>query len=64
MSGPHVVYAQHSEVSTEAEFSTLAAVYRFIVDRHVNQDAAGMTCTKGAILRTTEGVSDVEQRPD
>jgi hypothetical protein len=48
--------------------SALAAVYRFILDSHAKKMAAEPTpepdsCSDAAIVRHTEGVSHVEQRP-
>jgi excisionase family DNA binding protein len=48
-----------------AELNVLANVYRFILDCHAKKMAAEPdSCNDAAIVRNTEGVSHVEQRPD
>ena len=62
-----LVYTPHADATPEAELDTLAAVYRFILfDCHAKQKKAAEpdSCNDAAILRNTEGVSHVEQRPD
>jgi hypothetical protein len=45
--------------------NVLANVYRFILDCHAKKIAAEPdSCNDAAIVRNTEGVSHVDQRPD
>jgi hypothetical protein len=61
----HIIYIQHADMTAEKELNALAAVYRFILDCHAKKMAAEPdNCIKVAIVRNTEGVSHVDQRPD
>ena len=65
MGRPSITYAPRSEATPEAELNVLANVYRFILDCHAKKMAAEPdSCNDAAIVRNTEGVSHVEQRPD
>ena len=66
---PSIVYAPRPDATPKAELDALANVYRFILDRHAKQKAAEPapkpdSCNDTAVVRHTEGVSHVEQRPD
>jgi len=62
---PSITYAPRSEATPEAELNVLANVYRFILDCHAkNMAAEPDSCNDVAIVRNTEGVSHVDQRPD
>ena len=65
MGRPSITYAPRSEATPEAELNVLANVYRFILDCHAKKIAAEPdSCNDIAIVRNTEGVSHVDQRPD
>ena len=62
---PHLIYTQRADTTAETELNALAAVYRFILDCHAKKVAAELdSCNDAAIVRNTEGVSHVDQRPD
>jgi hypothetical protein len=62
---PCITYAPRSEATPEAELNVLANVYRFILDCHAKKMATEPdSCNDVAIVRNTEGVSHVDQRPD
>jgi hypothetical protein len=62
---PHIIYTQRADTTAETELNALAAVYRFILDCHAKKVAAEHdSCNDAAVVRHTEGVSHVEQRPD
>jgi hypothetical protein len=68
VNSPRFTYTSRPDATPEAELSALAAVYRFILDSHAKKMAAEPTpepdsCSDAAIVRHTEGVSHVEQRP-
>ena len=63
MSEPRISYTSRSDTTPESELSTLANVYRFVLDS-AKKNAAGMTGSNGTNLRRTKEVSHVEQRPD
>jgi len=44
---PIISYGPRPDATPEAEVSALANIYTFIVDRHVKQDAPGVSSTKG-----------------
>ena len=65
MNSPRITYTSRPDVTPEAELNVLANVYRFILDCHAKKIAAEPdSCNDAAIVRNTEGVSHVEQRPD
>jgi hypothetical protein len=65
MSSPRIIYTPRPDVTPDAEVNVLANVYRFILDCHAKKMAAEPdNCIKVAIVRNTEGVSHVDQRPD
>jgi hypothetical protein len=48
MNSPHISYAQHPEVSAEAELSALCAVYSIVIkSSQAKENAAGVTSTNG-----------------
>jgi hypothetical protein len=47
VSDPPITYTPHNDTAPGAEVSTLAAVYRFIIDSRVNTNAAGVSSTNG-----------------
>jgi hypothetical protein len=60
-----IAYVQRPDATPEAELNVLANVYRFILDCHAKKIAAELdSCNDAAIVRNTEGVSHVDQRPD
>jgi hypothetical protein len=60
-----MTYTPRPDATLEAELNVLANVYRFILDCHAKKVAAEPdSCNDAAIVRTTEEVSHVEQRPD
>ena len=62
---PHIIYTQRAGTTAETELNALAAVYRFILNCHAKKMAAEPdNCNTVAIVRNTEGVSHVEQRPN
>jgi len=62
---PHIIYTQRADTTAETELNALAAVYRFILDCHVKKMATEPDSRNdAAIVRNTEGVGHVEQRPD
>jgi hypothetical protein len=64
VNSPRFTYTSRPDATPEAELSALAAVYRFILDSHAKKMAAEPdSCSDAAIVRHTEGVSHVEQRP-
>ena len=46
MSSPRIIYTPRPDATPEAELSTLANVYRFLLDS-ANKNAAGVTGTDG-----------------
>jgi hypothetical protein len=46
MSNPAIAYAPRHDATPETEISTLANVYKFVLDC-ANKNAAGMTSTNG-----------------
>jgi hypothetical protein len=65
MNSPRVIYAPRPDATPEAEVDMLANVYRFILDCHAKKEAAEPdSSNNAAIVRNTEEVSHVEQRPD
>ena len=40
MNDPRLIYTPRSDVTPEDELNALAAVYKFLLDRHVGKDAA------------------------
>jgi hypothetical protein len=46
MSSPRVIYTPRPDATPEAELSTLANVYRFVLDS-ANKNAAGVVSTNG-----------------
>jgi hypothetical protein len=66
---PSVTYMPRPDATPEAEVNMLANIYRFILDCHAKKEAAEPApkpdiCNDAAVVRHTEGVSHVEQRPD
>jgi len=62
---PSITYAPRSEATPEAELNVLANVYRFILDCHAkNMAPEPDSCNEAALVKDTEEVSNVEQRPD
>ena len=66
---PFIVYAPRPDATPKAELDALANIYRFILGCHAKQKAAEPapkpdSCNDTAVVRHTEGVSHVEQRPD
>ena len=45
--GSRIVYKARADATPEAEWSTLATVYRFVLDCHAKKNAAGVTSTNG-----------------
>jgi hypothetical protein len=65
MNSPRITYTSRPDATPEAELNVLANIYRFILDCHAKKIAAEPhSCNDAAIVRNTEGVSDVDQRPD
>jgi hypothetical protein len=65
MNSPRITYTSRPDATPEAELNVLANVYRFILDCHAKKIAAEPdSCDDAAMVRNTEGVSHVEQRPD
>jgi hypothetical protein len=65
MDSPRITYTSRPDGTPEAELTVLANIYRFILDCHDKKMAAEPdSCNDLAIVRNTEGVSHVEQRPD
>jgi hypothetical protein len=66
VSNPRIVYTPYHNATPETELSALAAAYRFIVDCHAQKIPTPEPDGRNddAIVRDTEEVSHVEQRPD
>ena len=65
MSSPRISYTPRLDATPEVELAALTACYRFILDSHAKKIAAEPdSCNDAAIVRNTEEVSHVEQRPD
>jgi hypothetical protein len=69
MDSPRITYTPRPDATPEAEVNVLANVYRFTLDCHAKKKAAepapkADSCNDVAIARNTEGVTDVDQRPD
>jgi hypothetical protein len=65
MNSPRIIYTSRPDATPEAELNVLANVYRFILNCHAKKIAAELdSCNDAAIVRNTEGVSHIEQRPD
>jgi hypothetical protein len=65
---PPTFYTPRPDTTPEAEVNALANVYRFILDSRAKKMAAEPapkpdSCNDAAVVRHTEGVSHVEQRP-
>jgi hypothetical protein len=61
MSGPIITYVQHSNTAPQSELSALAAVYRIVLTAKKPGCLLDKTGPDDAKLRSTKGVSDVEQ---
>jgi hypothetical protein len=60
-----IVYTSRPDATPETEVNVLANVFRFILDCHAKKMSAEPdSCNDAAIVRNTEGVGHVEQRPD
>jgi hypothetical protein len=65
MNSIHITYTSRPDATPEAELAVLANTYRFVLDCHAKKIAAELDgCNDAAIVRNTEEVSHVEQRPD
>jgi hypothetical protein len=65
MDNPRITRTSRADATPEAESNVLANVYRLVLDCHAKQMAAERdSCNDAAIVRNTEGVSHVDQRPD
>jgi hypothetical protein len=65
MNSSRITYTSRPDATPEAELSVLANVYRFILDCHAKKMAVEPdSCNDAAIVRNTEEVSHVDQRPD
>jgi hypothetical protein len=69
MDSPRLTYTPRPDATPEAELNVLANLYRFILDGHAKKMAAQPASESDsrndtAIMRNTEEVSHVEQRPD
>ena len=65
MGEPAVTYSPRPDTTPEGELDALAAVYWFILDCHAKKMAVEPdSCNDAAIVRNTEEVSHVDQRPD
>jgi hypothetical protein len=65
MDNPRITFTSRADATPEAESNVLANVYRLVLDCHAKQMAAEPeSCNDAAIVRNTEGVSHVDQRPD
>jgi hypothetical protein len=65
MNKPRISYRSRDDAAPGTEVGVLANVYRFILDCHAKKIAAEPNDRNdAAIVRDTEGVSHVEQRPD
>ena len=65
MNSTHITYTSRPDTTPEAELAVLANTYRFVLDCHAKKIAAEPdSCNDAAIVRNTEGVGHVEQRPD
>ena len=65
MDNPRITRTSRADATPEAESNVLANVYRLVLDCHAKQMAAEPdSCNDDSIVRNTEGVSHVEQRPD
>ena len=53
---PKVVYRPHPNATSETELSVLAAVYRFILNRHVEKKAAGISGGEEHAIKESKGV--------
>jgi hypothetical protein len=59
-----ITYTRRPDAALGAELNALAGVYRFILDCHAKKQAQPNSCNDAAMVRNTEEVSHVEQRPD
>ncbi len=66
MNSPRITYTSRPDATPQVELNVLANVYRFILDCHAKQKKAAEpdSCNDAALVRNTQGVSHVEQRPD
>ena len=68
MSSPRISYVPHPDATPEAERYALANVFKFVLARDYAKDGGGPSakgdCNDATLVRKTEGVSHVEQRPD
>jgi hypothetical protein len=64
-SNHRITYAPHPDATPETELNSLAAAYRFILERRAKRLATESgSCNDAGIVENTEGVSHVGQRPD
>jgi hypothetical protein len=69
MNSSRIVYQPGEASTAECELDALATCYRFILDCHAKRKSDEPapepdSCNDAAIVRNTEGVSHVEQRPE
>ena len=56
-SEPHVTYVPLPDATPERELNALAAVYRFILNRHVEEKAAGVSGGEEYARKESDDVS-------
>jgi hypothetical protein len=62
---PPVTYVARSDTNPQAELNALCAVYAYLLNKKAVEPAPEPdSCNDAAIMRYTEGVSHVEQRPE
>ncbi len=70
LSNPTIHYIARPDTTPEAELNTLAQIYSLCLQKHCGRKTAAEptperdSCNDAAIVRNTEGVNHIEQRPD
>jgi hypothetical protein len=63
MTSPRIIYTPRSDATPEAELSTLANVYKFVLDCHAKQEAAPDSRPDDAERSLNDGANDIIQYP-
>jgi hypothetical protein len=61
MTSPRIIYTPRPDATPEAELSTLADVYKFVLDCHAKQEAAPDSRPDDAERSLSDGASDIIQ---
>ena len=63
MTSPRIIYTPRPDATPEAELSTLADVYKFVLDCHAKQEAAPDSRPDDAERSLSDGARGIIQDP-